>query len=113
MFTLTPYDLSLKGVTFSPAQDSLEWDGITYVKGQAFPKSLEELAVKMCESYRRDGYRCFLLDSNMMLTVWRSPEVVPQTPAPPVEKVEKSVPTPPTPTADVPKPKRTYRGVVY
>jgi hypothetical protein len=36
MFTLTPYDLSLKGVTFSPAQDSLEWDGITYVKGQAF-----------------------------------------------------------------------------
>jgi hypothetical protein len=49
----------------------------------------------------------------MMLTVWRSPEVVPQTPAPPVEKVEKSVPTPPTPTADVPKPKRTYRGVVY
>lgn len=109
---MTPYDLSVKGVSLSPTQDTFQLDDITYVKGQAFPKSLEELAVKMCESYRRDGYRCFLIDNNLMLTIWRSPEIVPVSATPKMSEPAVSAP-PPTNSNTASKIKRTYRGVVY
>jgi len=82
MTIYTAYDLEQKGIKLSPLQNTLELDGITYTRGQTFALDCQELAERVCQSYIAEGYACFLVSANQMLTVWRGEkraEVVPQT----------------------------------
>jgi hypothetical protein len=126
----TLYDLELKGIKLSPLQNILELDGITYTRGQTFALTCQELADRMCQSYLDEGYSCFIVSANQMLTLWRSeklPEVVPQRaedhPDPQVQPTNtgtaskllyRGAPVLHEVSAEPPqKKKRTYRGVEY
>ncbi len=72
MVIYTPAELVLKGITLSPLQTTVELDGITYHRGQAVALSYQALAEQMCQDYKAEGYACFIVSADQMLTIWRS-----------------------------------------
>ncbi len=65
-------ELLLKGISLSPLQTTVELDGITYHRGQTVALSYQALAEQMCQDYKAEGYACFIVSANQMLTIWRS-----------------------------------------